>query len=89
MRVRSPSDRIVFSIIDGNQRSSGAGNHRRPVGTVELPVASSEKLLNNREVALDVMAIDCSADESSDSAPRRVIVGLLQIAAMWESSIVA
>ena len=88
MRVRSPSDRIVFSIIDGNQRS-GAGNHRRPVGTVELPVASSEKLLNNREVALDVMAIDCSADESSDSAPRRVIVGLLQIAAMWESSIVA
>ena len=56
---------------------------------MELPVASSEKLLNNREVALDVMAIDCSADESSDSAPRRVIAGLLQIAAMWESSIVA
>ncbi len=79
VRVKSPQDRVSISVLD---RGTGHQRGDQRLGHVDLPL--TDRLLTNREQALEVGCTDHLPGEE----PRRRIVGVLQVAAMWESQAV-
>lgn len=75
VRVKSNRDSVVLSVLN---RGEGHQSDDVAVGSVELSL--NDKVLNNREAALEVLAID-----TTGAVPERKVVGILQVAAMWES----
>jgi hypothetical protein len=75
VRVKSARDSVVLSVLN---RAEGHQSDDVVIGSVELIL--NEKVLNNREAALEVLAIS-----TEGPVPERKVVGILQVAAMWES----
>jgi len=78
VRVRSPRDSVALALLD---RGAGHRTGDALLGTATLPLSAN--LLNNREAALEVAAFQCGP--VGGKVVRRV-VGVLQVAAMWEST---